>query len=189
MKHIMILGAMLALTSLRDPALAQTPQSPNAATATMQARTRPASDELITLLQTKGILTETEAALVSQSQLVPETKQVLAEVLLSKHLISREEYDRTLQSCSTSAVPATAASQPATSSTLGSKGSAEPGAFKSFSDRIASILPGGGQTTDLDFGVIQPSPRWTSADQAALDRAKAKHKSHKHHKQDDSQTN
>ena len=195
MKEIIVLGAMLGVTGLGEPALAQTPKSQDAIAAQMQAGTKPAPDELVALLETKGILTETEAALVSQRQLLPETKQVLAEVLLSKHLISRDEYDRTLQSCSPSAsaassTPATTVSQHATSSSLGTDRNDKPSGFKSLSDRIAAILPGGGQTTDLDFGVIQPSPRYSSPDQAAQAeaQAKAKHKSHKKQGQDASQT-
>lgn len=195
MKEMIVLAMMLGVTGLCEPALAQTPTSPDAIAAQMQAEAKPAPDELVTLLQAKGILTETEAALVSQKQLLPETKEVLAEVLLSKHLISRDEYDRTLQSCSTStssasSTPAPTVSQHATSSSLGSDGNGKPSGFKSLSDRIAALLPGGGQTTDLDFGVIQPSPRYSSPDQAALAeaQAKAKHKSHKKQEQDASQT-
>jgi hypothetical protein len=190
MKKMIVLGAMLGVTGLGEPTLAQTPKSPDAIAAQMPAEAKPAPDELVTLLETKGILTETEAALVSQKPLLPETKQVLAEVLLSKHLISRDEYDRTLQSCSTSAspTPPTTVSQHATSSSLGPDGNAKPSGFKSLSDRIAAILPGGGQTTDADFGVIQPSPRWTSPDQAAQAHAKAKRKSHQHNEQDASPT-
>ena len=192
MKKMIVLGAMLGVTALGEPALAQTPKSPDAIAAQVPAEAKPAPDELVTLLETKGILTETEAALVSQKPPLPETKQVLAEVLLSKHLISRDEYDRTLQFCSPSTsaspTPATTVGQHATSSSLGPEENAKPSGFKSLSDRIAAILPGGGQTTDADFGVIQPSPRWTSPDQAAQAHAKAKRKSHQQHTQDASQT-
>jgi hypothetical protein len=200
MKKMIILGAMLAVTGLSVPVLAQTPKSPKLpdATATqMQAEAKPAPDDLITLLAAKGILTETEAALVSQRPPLPETKQVLAEVLLSKHIITKEEYDRTLQSCSnspttsgsTSSAPATPSSNTAASSLPSPSAKGESSGFKSLSDRIAAILPGGGQTTDADFGVIQPSPRWSSPDQAALAeaQAKAKRKSHKKQEQDASQ--
>jgi predicted nucleic acid-binding protein len=119
-------------------------------------------------------LTETEAALFRHTELLPETRQVLAEMLLSKQLISKEEYDETLCSCSDSAAQAEAGSQHATPSILGPNENGEPGRLKSFSDWIASILPGGGQTSDLDFGTIQPSPMWPQGDHAARTRAQTK---------------
>lgn len=188
MKKVIVVGVMLGVAGLGEQALAQTLESPDAiAPAQMRAEAKPAPDELVTLLETKGILTEAEAALVRQTQRLPETKQVLAEMLLSKHLISRKEYDRTLESCSSSAAPAKTASGRAAPSMLGPNGKGEPGGWKSFSDLITSILPGGGQTTDLDFGTIEPSPTWSAGDQAEHARAKAKRKSRKHPGQDASQ--
>ncbi len=192
MKAVIVLGVVLGIAGLCEPAVAQTVKSPDAIAAQMRAETKPAPDQLVTLLQAKGILTETEAALVSQSALQPQTKQVLAEMLLSKHLINRKEYDRTLRTCSSPAAqaanPNKAAGQRAGSSVPGPKGNGEPGGFKSFSDWMASILPGGGQTSDLDFGTIQPSPLWPPGEEPQHARAKAKQKSRKHHKQAGSQT-
>jgi hypothetical protein len=188
MKEVIVLGVMLGVAGLGEHALAQTLKSPDAIAAQMRAEAKAAPDELVALLETKGILTETEAALVSQTQRLPETRQVLAEMLLSKHLISRKEYDRTLRSCSTSAAPAKTASERAAPSILGPNGKGEPGGWKSFSDWMTWILPGGGQTTDLDFGTIEPSPMWPSGDQPEHARAKAKRKSRQHHRQDASQT-
>jgi hypothetical protein len=179
MKEVIVLGVLLGVAGPGGPALAQTLKSPEAIAAQMRAQAKPAPDELVKLLQSKSILSETEAALASHAPLEPQTKQVLAEMLLSKHLINRKEYDRTLESCS---APAKAASQRATPSILGSNGNGEPGGFKSFSDWISSILPGGGQTSDLDFGTIQPSPLWPPGQEP-----QTKHKSRKHHRQDASQ--
>ena len=189
MKEVIVLGVMLGVAGLGEQALAQTLESPDAiAAAQMRAEAKPAPDELVTLLETKGILTETEAALVRQTQLLPQTRQVLAEMLLSKHLISRKEYDQTLGSCSTSAALAKTPSQRAAPSIFGPNGNGEPGGWKSFSDWIASILPGGGQTTDLDFGTIEPGPMWSSGDQAEHARAKAKRKPRQPDRQDAWQT-
>jgi len=188
MKKVIVVGVMLGVAVLGEHALAQTLEPPHAIAARTRAEPKPAADELITLLKTKGILTETEAASLRQTQLLPETRQVLAEMLLSKHLISRKEYDRTLRACSSSAPPAEAGSQRAAPYILGPIGKGEPGGMKSLSDWIASILPGGGQTTDLDFGIIQPSPMQPQGDQPEHARAKAKRKSRQHNGQDAPET-
>ena len=187
MKKVIVLGVMLGVAGLGEQALAQTLESPDALALQMRAEARPAPDELVALLETKGILTEAEAALVSQTQRLPETRHVLAEMLLSKHLISRKEYDQTLRSCSTSAALAKTPSQRAAPSTLGPNGKGEPGGWKSFSDFMTWILPGGGQTTDLDFGTIQPAPMWSTGDQPQRTGTKAKRKSRQNHRQDASQ--
>ena len=188
MKEVIVLGVMLGVAGLGEQALAQTLESPDAiAAAQTRAEAKPAPDELVALLETKGILTEAEAALVRQTQRLPETRQVLAEMLLSKHLISRKEYDRTIRSCSTSAAPAKTASERVTPSIPGPNGNGEPGGWKSFSDFMTWILPGGGQTTDLDFGTIEPSPTWSAGDQPQRAGAKAKRKSRQNHRQDASQ--
>jgi hypothetical protein len=188
MKEAIVIGVMLGVAGLGEHAPAQKLKPPDAVAAQTQGEAKPAADELITLLETKGILTETEAALLGRTELLPETRQVLAEMLLSKQLISEKEYDETLRSCSGSAAPAEAESQRAAPYILGPDGNGEPGRFKSFSDWIASILPGGGQTTDLDFGTIQPSPMWPQGDEPEHARAKVKRKSHKQNGQDASET-
>ena len=184
MKKTIVIGVMLGIAGLGEHAPAQTPKPPHAIAAQTQGEAKPAADELITLLETKGILTETEAALFRHTELLPESRQVLAEMLLSKHLISKKEYDETLRSCSGSAAQVEAASQYAAPYILEPNGKGEPGGLKSLSDWIASILPGGGQTTDLDFGTIQPSPMWPQGDQPEHAHAKVKHKSRQHHEQD-----
>src|SRR5215813_5180124 len=53
---------------------------------------------LIRLLQSKGIITEQEAATVSEASSPAEAEHRLAELLLSKGMITRQEYDQALAS-------------------------------------------------------------------------------------------
>ena len=53
---------------------------------------------LIRLLQSKGIITEQEAAMVSEASSPAEAEHRLAELLLSKGMITRQEYDQALAS-------------------------------------------------------------------------------------------
>ncbi len=195
MKGIVVLEVALGVVGvvvLSGPAPAQTLKAPAVMAAQRQAEPKPAADDLVKLLQSKGILSDSEAAIASQAALQPQTKQVLAEMLLSKHLITSQEYDQTIAACSSPAAQAAPAASPGTGKareqqTARSKyrthGDGEPGAVPtSFSDWIASILPGGGATSDIDFGTIQPSPLWPPGEEP-----QAKHKSHKHHRQDASQ--
>lgn len=57
---------------------------------------KPANNPLVRLLQTKGILTEEEAAAVSQAATSGESEQRLAKLLLSKGLITQEDYEQTV---------------------------------------------------------------------------------------------
>jgi hypothetical protein len=51
---------------------------------------------LVRLLQTKGIITEQEASMISESSSPAQAERRLAELLLSKGLISSQEYDQTI---------------------------------------------------------------------------------------------
>lgn len=51
---------------------------------------------LVRLLQSKGIITEQEAAMISQAPTPIESEQRLAKLLLSKGIISQQEYDQTV---------------------------------------------------------------------------------------------
>jgi hypothetical protein len=67
----------------------------NQAFAQQQDRT-PESTPLVRLLQSKGIITEQEAAMISETSSPAQAERRLAELLLSKGVISRQEYDQTL---------------------------------------------------------------------------------------------
>jgi hypothetical protein len=200
MKEVIFLGVVLGALGLGGPATAQMQKGPQVVSAQARGESQPAPDDLVKVLESKGILSEAEAALVSETRLQPQTKQLLAEVLLSKHLITGEEYDRTIQACSSPAAQLSpsapedsgkVAEPRAALSMFERGGNGEPSGFKSLSDRISSILPGGTETTtDLAFGTIQPGPPlyYPSQDQPRHARAKGGHKSHKHHGQDGSQT-
>jgi hypothetical protein len=200
MKEVIFLGVVLGALGLGGPAPALTQNVSQAVSAQARAESQPAPEGLVKLLESKGILSEAEAALVSETRLQPQTKQLLAEVLLSKHLITEGEYDRTIQACSSPAAqssPSTpedsgkTAEPPAARYMFGRGWNGEAGGFKSFSDRITSILPGGTETsTDLAFGTIQPGPPLydPAQNQPRHARVKGGHKSHKHHGQDGSQT-
>src|SRR5712692_5324241 len=54
------------------------------------------TNPLVQLLQTKGILTPEEAALVTQAVSPAESNQLLAKVLLRKGLITEEEFNQTV---------------------------------------------------------------------------------------------
>jgi hypothetical protein len=51
---------------------------------------------LVRLLQSKGIITEQEAAMINQASSPAESEQQLARLLLSKGVISQQEYDQTI---------------------------------------------------------------------------------------------
>lgn len=51
---------------------------------------------LVQLLQTKGIITEQEAAMISEASSPAQAERRLAELLVSKGLITRQEYEQTL---------------------------------------------------------------------------------------------
>ncbi len=89
-----LLLAVVTVIALASPVGAQ-----------QQTASRPGSNSLVRLLQSKGILTEEEAATVNQAASVAEADQRLARLLLSKGLITQEDYDQTIGA---SVVPAVA---------------------------------------------------------------------------------
>src|SRR5712691_11808995 len=59
---------------------------------------KPASNPLVRVLQAKGILTDEEAAMVSQASTAGEAEERLARLLLSKGIITQTDYDQTVGS-------------------------------------------------------------------------------------------
>ena len=59
---------------------------------------KPASNLLVRVLQAKGILTDDEAAMVSQASTADEAEGRLARLLLSKGIITQADYDQTVGS-------------------------------------------------------------------------------------------
>jgi hypothetical protein len=57
---------------------------------------KPANSALVRLLQSKGILTDEEAATIGQAATPAESEQRLAKLLLSKGLITEEDYNQTV---------------------------------------------------------------------------------------------
>jgi len=53
-------------------------------------------NSLVRLLQTKGIITEQEAAMISEASSPAQAERRLAELLVTKGVITRQEYDQTL---------------------------------------------------------------------------------------------
>lgn len=82
--HIML--AVFVVFALAVTALAQ------------QNDRKPASNPLVRVLQAKGILTDEEAAMVSQASTAGEAEQRLAHLLLSKGIITQADYDQTVGS-------------------------------------------------------------------------------------------
>src|SRR5262249_3674664 len=66
----------------------------------------PAPNPLLRLLQSKGIITEQEAAAVAEAASPSESQAKLAKLLLSKGVINQEEYDQTLASIAAEAASA-----------------------------------------------------------------------------------
>ncbi|HEX2712060.1 MAG TPA: hypothetical protein VHM88_07535, partial [Candidatus Acidoferrales bacterium] len=64
--------------------------------AQQQTASKPAANPLVRLLQSKGILTDEEATMVSQAATAMEADQRLAGLLLSKGLITQEDYNQTV---------------------------------------------------------------------------------------------
>jgi hypothetical protein len=199
MKKAIVLGVVMVVLGLGGPALAQTQKTPEAAAAQMQAAPKPAPDGLVKLLESKGILTDAEAAIISDTALQPQTKQVLAEMLLSKHLITEKEYDQTIDACSSTDAQATPSADPGSGQPARSQaprhlfwwggGGEGAGVPMSLSDWISSILPGGtDDPSGVSFGTIEPSPMWPPGEEPQKAPAKDKHKSKKHHRHDASQT-
>jgi hypothetical protein len=64
-----------------------------------------APNPLVRLLQSKGIITEQEAAMISQAPSPAESEQRLAKLLLSKGVISQQEYDQTIPAIGAASLP------------------------------------------------------------------------------------
>ncbi len=84
-KALHMLLAAIAIFALASTMVAQ-----------QQNEQKPAASALVRLLQSKGILTEEEAALVGQAASPSESEQRLARLLLSKGLITQEDYNQTV---------------------------------------------------------------------------------------------
>ncbi len=84
-KALPVLLAVIAALALASTVVAQ-----------QQNENGPAASALVRLLQSKGILTEEEAAMVGQAASPSESEQRLAKLLLSKGLITQEDYDQTV---------------------------------------------------------------------------------------------
>jgi len=84
-KALHMLLAAIAIFALASTVVAQ-----------QQNEQKPAASALVRLLQSKGILTEEEAALVGQAATPAESEQRLARLLLSKGLITQEDYNQTV---------------------------------------------------------------------------------------------
>ncbi|HEY3137752.1 MAG TPA: hypothetical protein VGL29_17115 [Blastocatellia bacterium] len=81
----------LAFLTLATFSLAQQPES--------------SKSPLVRLLQSKGIITEQEAAMVSSAATPAQAEQRLADLLLAKGVISRQEYDDTLLALGAGSTP------------------------------------------------------------------------------------
>jgi len=74
--------------------------------AAQQADNQSASNPLVQLLQSKGILSAEEAGTIRSASTTAEANERLARVLWSKGLISQEEYNATVAAAAVSAAPA-----------------------------------------------------------------------------------
>jgi hypothetical protein len=199
-REVIVLGVVLGILGLGGRALAGTPpQGAAAGPLHTPAQAKAAPDDLVRLLESKGILSDTEAALASETQLQPQTKQLLAELLLSKHLITEKEYDRTIEACSSAAGQTTPTATPGSGEAAGTEaagsgfnGSGEGrfGGFKSFSAWIGSLLPGGEGNNYIDFGTIEPEPPGGEKAQgeSGQPRAKSERRRSERHRKDAAQT-
>jgi hypothetical protein len=66
------------------------------ATSAQQSDEKPAANPLVRLLQSKGIISEQEAATVNQAGSAAEQQQRLSQLLLTKGIISQNEYQQTV---------------------------------------------------------------------------------------------
>jgi len=64
--------------------------------AQQQDQTQPAANPLVRLLQSKGIISQAEAARINQAASPAEAEQNLASLLLAKGVISQQEYEQTV---------------------------------------------------------------------------------------------
>src|SRR5208282_5750415 len=150
---IRLILVMVAVAALVVPVAAQ------------QADHQSASNPLVQLLQSKGILTAEEAATIRTAPSTGEANERLANLLLSKGLISQDEYNTTVASSAVSAsengasgarlVNAAVTPSPATpvSKTVATPAPAGPPRPSSrgvwpVSDNMAGLDPSDGATAD-----------------------------------------
>jgi hypothetical protein len=153
----------------------------SSALAQSQNDSKAAPNPLVKLLESKGILTPAEAAMVSKASSPAEANQKLAKLLLSKGLITQQEYNQTVQAYSVSTTPAATvtptAAAPATGQVVpavlhptksSNANSNSHGLTVAKITDIADILPGGDRSGGgLAFGTIEPSPAVPSPEPAA----------------------
>jgi hypothetical protein len=84
-KRLRLLLVLVGAFALASPVLAQSTND-----------TKPTASPLVRLLQSKGILTDAEVAMVSQASSPSEADARLAKLLLSKGLISQDDYNQTV---------------------------------------------------------------------------------------------
>jgi hypothetical protein len=148
--------------------------------AAQQADHQSASNPLVQLLQSKGILSAEEAATVRSASTTAEANERLARLLWSKGLISQEEYNSTVAAAATSAASAAntgaggahmvnAAAPVATGALPASTNpTADSDRLSDWSRSMDKILPGGTETTtDIGFGTIEPEPAYPAAEPGA----------------------
>jgi len=96
MKRLLqLMLVVLTLVALASQVVAQQKES-----------STPAPNPLLRLLQSKGIITEQEAATVAEAASPAESQAKLAKLLLSKGVINQDEYDQTLASIAAEAASA-----------------------------------------------------------------------------------
>ncbi len=83
------------------------------ATAQQQDSSTAAGNPLVRLLQSKGVLTEQEAATINQAGSAAEQQQALSKLLVSKGIISQDEYKQTAASTAPPAQDDSGALEPA----------------------------------------------------------------------------
>jgi hypothetical protein len=126
--------ALIALLVFAIPLLAQQNNSP-------QAEPTP----LVRLLQSKGIITAQEAAMINQAPSHAEAEQRLAKLLLSKGIISQQEYEQTISALGAASAP----SEPAPPRVI----NAEVRVMNS--PVLKSSNPASGEVAD-EVGAVQP---------------------------------
>jgi hypothetical protein len=162
-KRLRLLLVLVGAFALASPVLAQSTND-----------TKPTASPLVRLLQSKGILTDAEVAMVSQASSANEADARLAKLLLSKGLISQDDYNQTVgasmqevaadSSSGARMVPAVLRLPIGASPNAAERPAAAPASNASSSgvsaaSKMADILPGGTETTtDIAFGTIQPAP-------------------------------
>jgi hypothetical protein len=132
--------------------------------AAQQADHQSASNPLVQLLQSKGILSAEEAATVRSASTTAEANERLARLLWSKGLISQEEYNSTVAASAASASSTGTNGAHMVNATVATAPGVVPGSTSAANDSLRGwnrdmekILPGGTESsTGFDFGTIEP---------------------------------